>query len=502
MRAIALCAAVMVSITVLAQKPVSSRIINEFDAYVGKVMQEWDVPGLAIVVVKDGKVLLKKGYGVREFGKPGAVDTQTLFSCASTTKAMTAMVLGMLVDEGKMNWDDAVNKYVPELRLFEPYVTRELRVRDLLLHNTGLGSTDYFWGAADFTWQQMIEKLVYVKPAYSFRAGYEYQNTMYMIAGVVIERITGKKWNDVMIERLFKPLGMTQTVPERTLAPSTNMTLPHYPVKDEIKVIGYDKSAQIGAAGGVWSNVDDMAKWVQTLLDSGHYSGGRLVSGATFRELFKPQTIAPSNEYPTFSVLKPHWVTYGMGWYQIDYLGKMVNFHTGSLAGLTAIVGLLQEERFGVYIFGNYDHAEVRHALMYKAFDHFVLGNGRDWNAEFKALYTSLREQGRKKTEEFERARVPNTEPTLPLAAFQGEYVSEIYGHVIVEAVNGGLKFDVNDRFIVAELPHWHYDTFYGRTGEAGQYHLLATFSMDAKGKVSAVDIDGLQFNKVDSNGR
>src|SRR4051794_25343702 len=144
MRIFLLCAVVIVCFTASAQKSVSPKTINDFSAYVAKVMQEWDVPGLAIVVVKDGKVLLKKGYGVRELGKAEPVDTQTLFSCASTTKAMTAMVLGMPVDEGKMNWDDAVNKYVPELRLYEPYVTRELRVRDLLLHNTGLASTDYF----------------------------------------------------------------------------------------------------------------------------------------------------------------------------------------------------------------------------------------------------------------------------------------------------------------------------------------------------------------------
>lgn len=497
MRVTILCAALMLCVVAAAQKPVPKKTINEFDAYVAKVMKEWEVPGLAIVVVKDGKVLLRKGYGVRELGKPGIVDTQTLFSCASTTKAMTALVLGMLVDEGKMNWDDPVNKYVPELRLYEPYVTRELRVRDLLLHNTGLSSTDYFWGAADFTWQEMIQKLVYVKPAYSFRSGFEYQNTMYMIAGVVIERITEKKWNDVMTEKLFAPLGMTQTVPERTLSKSTNITRPHFMVKGTIRILDYDKSSQIGAAGGVWSNVDDMGKWVQILLDSGKYAGGRLVKASTFRELFKPQTIAPSDDYPTFSVIKPHWVTYGLGWYQIDYRGKMVNFHTGSLAGLTAIIGLLQDEKFGVYVFGNYDHAEVRHALMYKAFDHFVLGNDRDWNAEFKELYTSLKDAYQKRVDKFEKDRVAGTRPTLPLDAFEGEYSSPIYGNVKVSTISNGLRFDMNKEFLVAELPHWHYDTFYGPIGEAGQYTMLATFTIGADGKVNVLTLDGLEFTKA-----
>ncbi|MEJ1240798.1 serine hydrolase [Chryseolinea sp. T2] len=494
MRIAALCAALMISVVAAAQKPVSQKTINEFDSYVSKAMKEWDVPGLSIVVVKDGKILLKKGYGVRELGRQGAVDTQTLFSCASTTKAMTALVLGTLVDEGKLNWDDPVNKYIPELRLRDPYVTRELRVRDLLLHNTGVAGTDYFWDIADFTWEEMIQKLVHVEPSYSFRAGFEYQNTMYMIAGVVIERITGKKWNDVMTERLFKPLGMTSTVPDRVLTNSPNITKPHFAINGEIKIIGYDKSTRIGAAGGVWSNVDDMSKWILALLDSGKYEGGRLVKAASFRELFKPQTIAPHNDYPTFSILKPHWVTYGLGWYQIDYRGRMVNFHTGSLAGLTAIAGLLQDDRFGVYIFGNYDHAEVRHALMYKAFDHFVLGNDRDWNAEFKTLYTSLKQEHEKRVREFENDRVASTKTTLPLAEFEGEYVNEVYGITKVTVVGNSLRFDVNNGFLVAELPHWHYDTFYGAAGD--HYKLSATFIVGVNGKVEKLNFDGLEFGK------
>lgn len=502
MRIALLCLSVLLSVSGIAQKtaiqkPVSQKTINEFDSYVERVMREWDVPGLSIAVVKDGKVLLKKGYGVRELGKTDAVDTQTLFSCASTTKAMTAMVMGMLVDEGKLKWDDAVTRYVPELRLNDAYATRELRVRDLLIHNTGLASTDYFWGLADFTWQEMIQRLVYVKPAYSFRSGYEYQNTMYMIAGVVIERITGKSWTDVMTQKLFQPLGMTATVPERILSDSQNMTRPHYPVKGEIRVLGYGKHSFIGAAGGVWSNVDDMAKWMQTLLDSGRYAGGRLVTASTFRELFKPQTIVPQNEYPTFRVVKPHWTTYGLGWFQIDYRGKMVNFHTGSLSGLTAIIGLLQDEKFGVYVFGNYDHAEVRHALMYKAFDHFVLGNDRDWNAEFRKLYGSIAQQHEKEVEKFEKARAANTSTTLPLSEYEGEYTSEIYGSVVVKASGKALHFDVNNAFITAELPHWHYDTFYGPIGDADEYSLVASFSISYEGKVNELTLDGFAFSKV-----
>jgi len=484
--------------TTVGQKTSSEKKIAEFDAYVARVMQEWDVPGMAITVVKDGKVLFKKGYGIRELGKPDAVDTQTLFSCASTTKAMTATVLGMLVDEGKLSFDDPVTKFIPELRLHETYVTRELRVRDLLIHNTGLAGTDYFWSVMDISIDEVIKRLVLVEPSYSFRAGYEYQNTMYVLAGLVTERVTGKKWADVMNERLFKPLSMSQTVPGRSLSNSKNMTKPHFGVKGERKVLDYIDDSEIGAAGGVWSNVDDMSKWVIAMLDSSKHAGGRLVSKGTYEELFRPQTIVPLGEYPTFSVLKPQWITYGLGWFQHDYRGKKVNFHTGSLPGLTAIIGLIPEEKIGVYIFGNYDHAEVRHALMYKTFDWFALGGNRDWNGELKVLYASRTKAYEDEVQSFEKKRAANTKPTFSLNTYSGKYSSDLFGNVDVRAENGKLIFDINDKFIVAELPHWHYDTFYGPIGEAGQYTLVATFGLDAEGKIATLNIDGLEFERKD----
>ncbi len=345
---------------------------------------------------------------------------------------------------------------------------------------------------------EVIKRLVFVEPSYSFRGGYEYQNIMYMLAGLVTERITGKKWGDVMSERLFKPLAMNQTVPGQSWSKSENMTKPHYLVKGERKILDYFDDEEIGAAGGVWSNVDDMSKWMIAMLDSGKYNGGRLVSKGTYEQLFKPQTIVSSDEYPTFSVLKPQWVTYGLGWFQHDYKGKKVNFHTGSLAGLTAIIGLIPELNIGVYVFGNYDHAEVRHSLMYKTFDWFALGGNRDWNDEFKKLYSSLKKEDEEEVRAFENKRVLNTNTTFSIDAYAGEYSNEIFGRVDVRLENGKLVFDINDKFIVAGLPHWHYDTFYGPIGEAGQYTLIATFGLNAMGKVASLDIDGLVFERID----
>lgn len=477
----------------IAQTTIPREKILEFDSYVDRVRQEWGVPGMSIVVVQGGKVLFKKGYGVRELGKPDAVNTQTLFSCASTTKAMTATLLGILVDAGKLSWDDPVQRYIPELKLYDPYVSRELRIRDLLLHNTGLGSTDFLSGYMDISADETFQKLALVEPAYSFRSSYEYQNTMYAVAGRVIEKLTGQSWRAAMIEHVFRPLGMVRTFPSRSLADSSNMTRPHYPVQGSIKVLKYGRESPIGSAGAVWSCADDMGIWVQCMLDSSKYEGGRLLKPETWAEIFRPQTMFPGSEYPTLALLKPHWQTYSLGWYQHDYKGKLVQFHTGSIAGLTAIIGLLPEENLGVFVFGNYDHAEVRHAIMYHTFDWFALGVARDWNQAFKALYAQLDAEARQRQEAFQAQRVMHTQPSLPLSAYAATYTSPLYGTAEVSLQGAMLTFRINN-IVVATLPHWHFDTFYGEYGQWNQYRALAHFTLSAAGKPDMLRFNGLEF--------
>ncbi|KAA9345469.1 serine hydrolase [Larkinella humicola] len=496
MKTFAIIALVLNALTSFAQKKPTARQLQEFDAYVEAVRKEWDVPGLAITVVRDNQVLFKKGYGVRELGKSEPVDTQTLFACASTTKAMTVTLMGMLVDEGKVSWDDPVYKYLPELQFSDPYLTREVKVRDLLTHNTGIGSTDFFTGAMTIPAQEMFRRMVYVKPSYSLRSGFIYQNIMYSAAGRIIERLTGKTWAEVMQERIFNPLGMTQTAPKRGLSKSTNMTKPHFNVNDTIRVIDYGADSEIGSAGAVWSSVDDMSKWVICMLDSSKYSGGRLVKPATWSEIFKPQAMVPDDEYPTMQILKPNWLTYGLGWYQHDYRGHKVNFHTGSLGGLTAITGQLPDEKLGVYVFGNYDHAEVRHVLLYKTLDFFALGGNRDWNTEFKKLYAGIREAGKKSAREFQEKRILNTAPSLPLKAYAGKYTSPLYGKAEVTVVGNQLVFNINDNALKATLAHWHFDTFYGPFQKAWYGKALARFSLGNSGQVDALVFGGMDFRK------
>ncbi|HEX8061203.1 MAG TPA: serine hydrolase domain-containing protein, partial [Cyclobacteriaceae bacterium] len=266
----------LISNTTYSQPP--TKAIGAFDAYVQKAVKEWEIPGLSIVVVQNGNIVFSKGYGVRELGTANAVDPKTLFVCASTTKAMTATCMGMLVDEGKVNWNDPVVKYLPEFQLYDPFVTREIRIRDLFVHDTGLGNADFLWGIMDVPSDEILRKMRDVKPTYSLRSSFIYQNIFYLAAGKVIEKVSGKPWSEFIKERIFQPLGMTRTFPLIAEVKDPNQTAPHYKIEGKITVIKHTNADQIGPAGSAWSCADDMGKWVKTMLDSSKYSGGRLLS--------------------------------------------------------------------------------------------------------------------------------------------------------------------------------------------------------------------------------
>jgi CubicO group peptidase (beta-lactamase class C family) len=489
----------LLSFYAIAQKkndPSLSKKIQEFDAYVIKSQKEWEVPGLSVAIVKDGQVIFTKGYGVRELGKPDAVNAQTLFACASTTKAMTATSMGMLVDEGKVSWDDAVQKYLPEFQLFDPYVTREIKIRDLFVHDTGVGNADFLWGIMDIPSDEVLKKMRWVEPTYSLRSSFIYQNIFYLAAGKVIEKVSGKTWDQFVTERIFNPLKMTRTVPLVKLATDPNKTKPHDRIEGKITVIGFTNADQIAPAGSVWSTAEDIAKWMLCMLDSSKYADGRLVSAKTWVEMFKPQVLVPESQfYPTMQLTKPNWTTYGLGWFQQDYKGRKVNFHTGSLAGVVALHAQLPDERLGIYIFGNLDHAEVRHALVYKAFDHFALGGTRDWSTDFLKLYSGIKAESEKEKTEFEAKHILNTKLTLPIENYVGKYADPLYGEVEVSMQGDKLFFNINN-FVKATFDHWHYDTFHGWYDEKWYGKGSAVFSLNEEGKISKVNFDGLEFSK------
>jgi CubicO group peptidase (beta-lactamase class C family) len=482
-----------------------------FDGYVAKAVKDWQAPGLAVAVAKDGHVVFAQGYGVRELGKPAPVDTHTLFAIGSTTKAMTAALIAMLVDDKKVDWDAPVTKYLPWFQLKDAAVTRELMVRDLVTHRSGLGNADYLWYGQGNSTDEILRRVRLIEPSYPTRSGFIYQNILYAAAGAVIEAASGKSWADMMRSRIFEPLGMTETVPTAaTLATRSNVASPHSLVDGRVRVIENVSVDPVAAAGAVWSNVNDMAKWMQFLLDGGTVGGAngkRLLSERSFAELFTPQTIAPYDMYPTTRLTKPHWMTYGLGWFQQDYRGQAVDFHTGSIDGMVAIHGLIRDRRLGVYVLGNLDHAELRHAIMYTVFDRYlgppsvVSGFGatnspdRDWSAEFLKLYADLREQADAERAKKDALRVTGTSPSVPLQKLAGEYTDPLHGDVSVTYDANGLHIRYGTAF-VGHLEHWHYNTFRATWKAAWRDPVLVSFDLDEDGRPSELEMMNARFTR------
>jgi len=484
---------------VLAQTRPASDPIHDLDSYTAKAVADWKVPGLAIAVVKDGRIVFAKGYGVRELGKPAPVDTQTLFAIGSTTKAMTAASIGMLVDDGKLKWDDRVTKILPAFQLADPYVTRELTVRDVLTHRAGLGNADVLWYRTDNSADEVVRRVRFADPAYSLRSSFIYQNIMYAVAGQVVAAESGMPWERFVRTRLFAPIGMPNAVPLGDSARRrSNVASPHYRFGDTIRVVGNASVDAVASAGAVWASVADMARWMRFILDSGRVDGRRLLKPETFAELLKPQTmVTPAEFYPTARLTKPHWTTYALGWFQEDYSGRMVDFHTGSIDGMVAIVGLIPDERLGVYVLANLDHAEVRHALMYRVFDAYFGNPPRDWSGDLLKLYGGLGAAGDSARRRTEARRIPNTHPSLSLDQYAGTYADSLVGDVVVSLENGTLRLRASSTH-AGTLEHWEYDTFRLRWDNSWEGTQFTTFTIGRDGVPSRLDFDGATLRRVD----
>jgi len=474
----------------------SPAAIQKLDTYIEQARQQWEVPGMAVAVVKDGKVLFAKGYGVRQLGKPEKVDGQTIFAICSTTKAITAAAMGILVDEGKVKWDDKVIQHLPDFQLYDSYVTRELRIRDLFTHNAGLGNADFLWGNTDLNSDSILKQMRLLPPSYPFRGGYTYQNIMYLVAGKVIAKVSGQPWEDFVEQRIFQPLGMTNSYAnqQRSLKQASR-SIPHYKMNNTIIPITDSNADAIAPAGSIWSSIEDMAKWTQCVLDSTKVNTKRLLKPETYAEWLKPQTmVSDAGFYPTQQLTKPHWKTYALGWFQHDYNGRAVSFHTGSLAGTIAILGIISDEKLGVYVFGNLDHAEVRHAIMYKVFD--MLGgqeNGRDWSTDFKKLYDGIAQQAKEKEQKELAKRVANTKPSLALDHYTGTYAHPLYGEAVVELKNGKLVARTSSKAVMT-LEHWHFDTFQGSWNKAWEGKSFVTFHLDAAGEPRRMEVGSVML--------
>jgi CubicO group peptidase (beta-lactamase class C family) len=500
-RATLLAAALLLSASAVrgqTQKP--NDPARQLDTYTAQAVKDWGAVGLAIAVVKDGQLVFAKGYGMRELGKPEPVDTSTLFAIGSTTKAMTAASIGMLVDEGKIRWDDPVTNYLPGFQLHDPWATREITIRDLLTHRAGLPNADYLWYGTSNSTAEILRRVRFVEPAYSLRSSFIYQNVMYAAAGQVIASVSGMPWEEFVRTRIFTPLHMDRTVPLLSRAGSVpNVARPHDRVADTMQVISNASVDPVASAGAVWSSVADMSKWMRFILDSGRVDGRALLKPGTFAELLKPQTMVPPGEfYPTARLTHPHWTTYALGWFQQDYNGRAVSFHTGSIDGMVAIIGLIPDERLGVYVLANTDHVELRHALMLEAFDLWGPSQPkpRDWSTELRTLYGNQRAQGVAATKAAEAKRVTGTRPSLALARYAGAYTDSLYGEATVRSAGESLRLRVGT--LEGALDHWQYDTFRVRWDQRWLGTELVTFVLGTDGAPARLEMDRRSFARSD----
>lgn len=465
-----------------------------------KGAKDWNIPGMTAVVVKDGEVVFSEVYGVSDVDTKTPVNRQTLFNMGSTTKAMVAMALGILVDQGKLKWTDKVREHLPEFQVSDSYITAEARVQDLLTHNLGIAGADLTWVLDSVSTTRTLKRFAQAKKSYPVRGGFQYNNLMYAAAGEVIRSVSGMPWSEFVKIYLFEPLEMNRTVAKASdIFSAGNYVTPYFyePERGHIQV-PHNLSDQIGAAGMIWTCASDVAHYLQMIVGKGVYKDKTILKPETFQYLFKPHALIPkASFYPTTALTQPNWTSYGLGWFQHDYRGEKLDFHTGSIGGLVAIAGVVHDKNTAVYFLANRDHAELRHAFMYKALDLWAFEEGtRDWNAEIFNLYAEIREENDKKEQQRINQRVQNTSPSLGLSAYAASYNHPMLGTAVVTNTAEGLQINFND-FVEFQLGHWHYDTFRATDADAFLYQPFVAFTLGADGTIASLEAYGESFSKM-----
>ena len=471
--------------------------LKAIDEYAAKAGQDWHVPGFAIAIVKDDRVVFAKGYGLRQLNKPEAVDKDTLFAIASNSKAFTSAALAILVDEGKLKWDDPVTKYLPWFQLYDPWVTRELTVRDLLSHRSGLATFggDLLWYESTYSRDDIIRRVRFLKPATSFRSRFGYQNIMFLTAGQIVPVITARSWDDFVRERFLIALGMTRTTTSyKQLLATPNIATPHNELDGKMRVIRYDNVENCGGAAALNSSVSEMAQWIRLQLGRGTYEGKKVFSADRSREMWTPQTIIGgiSESAEKFNPTT-HFNLYGMGWGIADYQGRKVISHGGGLDGMISRVAMMPEENLGLVILTN-SESPLTNVLSNKIFDVFLGVAARDWSTDMMARAKLGEATALEADKKIEASRIPNTKSSLPLSAYVGTYSGTMFGDARITEESGRLVVRlVPPTNFVGDLDHWHFDTFSLKWRDSIVYPFkrgFVSFVVDGQGKVSEMKID------------
>jgi CubicO group peptidase (beta-lactamase class C family) len=482
--------------------------LKGFDAFVQRVMTQWKVPGLAVAVVKDGKVVLARGYGVRELGKPDKVDAGTLFDIGSNTKAFTAAALGTLVTDGKLDWDARVVDYVKPFLLSSAYVTQSITLRDLLTHRSGFCDPGMWYTSDD---SDVIARLRYQKPDYGFRAHFCYNNMLYLTASRFIPAVTGETWNQYVSEHLFAPLGMDRTVTtEAQVAAATDVAMPHGLVDGKVTVIHryWPHNMDIASpVGGINSSADDMSRWMLMLLADGRYDGKTVLDSTVVRTMETPQVVidASSGVGREARAWMPGgtFYTYGLGLFIQDYAGHKLVWHAGDIDGMASALALVPEVHLGVAVLSNMNQNDARFGIVQRVLQSYLgvpLGNISD------TLY-AMRNQGLKHAEAAEAklaaTRKAGAEAPLPLSSYAGRYRDDFDGAARITVEDGHLVLRLGNPDFTGDLEYWHDNTF--RVTWRYRFYETAyvTFDLNVLGEPERLSIaqTPLHYERVGASG-
>ncbi len=471
---------------------------SSLDNFIDSAMHQWKVPGLAIGIVQGGNVVYLKGFGVRDIKTAEAVTPDTLFDIGSCTKAFTAASVAILVDRGKMHWDDRVTEYVPSFHLHDPMADEYVTIRDLLTHRTGMGGTDLLWYGSPFSLEEIIRRVRYIEPREGFRERFQYQNVMYATAGYAAGKASGGTWENFARQNIFEPLGMNGadfSAVDAQKAP--NHATPHLEqANGTVETIPWRNLDNIAPAGAINAGVRDMTKWIAMQLNDGVADGKRLISEKSMNEMHAPQIVVPvGGEFQMFFPESMQ-LSYGMGWFIEDYRGHQIILHPGDIDGFASVVVLIPEVHTGFVIFANLDHTPVREGLAFHLIDQFLGLQPEDWIAHFDGVAKGFAAAEEKQTAEEEKKQHADTHPSRELAAYAGTYRNRAYGDAIVSLEGDHLTLQFHA--FKSALTHFQYDTFVtDLRGLGGQTRV--TFYLNGNGNLTKLSTEGLEFERVNA---
>lgn len=454
-----------------------------------EAMSAFQAPGLAVAVVQ-GDESLVQGFGVRELGREAPVTPDTIFALASLTKAFTATAVGLLVDDGKAGWDDPVRKHLDWFRLKDPLADRDVTLRDLLCHRTGLARHDLLWYHASWPIEESVRRMAQLEPAHPFRARYEYNNLAFAAAGLAVSKTAGKPWGEFIRERIFTPLGMKTAVFTATEAKArADHATPHRRAGDKQTVISwYPDEKQVRASGSIKASARDLVPWLRMQLGGGALDGKRIISAASLAETHRPQIVVRLSPGATRRTESTQ-ASYGLGWSLRDYRGWGLVEHGGANDGFRGRIVLVPKAKFGLAILTNTEEGEMVEALGHRLLDEALGLKPKEWLALARKRQTPPRKPPTPK---------PGTKPSRELAAYVGQYHDDGYGELVIEDNGKGLSLAWSS-FRVS-LGHFHYDTFQVKAKDEANRRMnneLATFALDESGDVASVRFLGRTFRRA-----